>query len=324
MKNFGFKSVWANELSEYLLFRERSGYKIITYVSSLRYFDNFCYSNSVDLGNFSKELADQIRIKPENISQIYHYNRVNAIKRFLEWMKLKGFDVCPPRDVSTNFVQHRPHIYTPDEIELYFNAVDTYNYGKSGKMAIILPVMLRIMYCCGTRIGETLNLKKENIDLESGVVKVTNTKNGRERYIILPDELKILLKKYAQMVYWSLEDKSFLFSDKQLSLKSLSYGTIHHYHKEFLYKAGIPFLGDYKGPRLHDFRHTAIVRSCKQLIDSGMDMYTALPYLAAWAGHTMTESTEYYLRLTIEVYPYLQDKLKDTLDNVFAQMEIYK
>lgn len=171
MKDFGFKSAWANELSEYLLFRERSGYKEIPLVSYLRYFDNFCYSNSVALGYFSKELADKIRIKSENIAQSTHYVRVNAIKRFLEWMKLKGFDVCPPRDVATNFVQHRPHIYTPDEIERYFNAVDTYNYGKSGKMAIILPVMLRIMYCCGTRIGEILNLKKENIDLESGVAK---------------------------------------------------------------------------------------------------------------------------------------------------------
>ena len=87
MKDFGFKSAWANELSEYLLFRERSGYKEIQLVSYLRYFDNFCYSNSVALGYFSKELADKIRIKSENIAQSTHYVRVNAIKRFLEWMK---------------------------------------------------------------------------------------------------------------------------------------------------------------------------------------------------------------------------------------------
>ena len=321
MNDYGFKSSWADLLAEYIDSKKKSGFKGTSIINNLRYFDSFCYSHFSEVGYFPKEVSDEFRIRPEGIKQHTHYKRVNSAKLFLQWLNLKGYNVYPPRDVSRNFEQFRPHIYTLDEINRYFKAVDTYPYGKARKMAITMPVLFRILYCCGTRIGEVLGIRKQDVDLESGVIKLIATKNGRERYTVVPDELRLLLVKYAKMMFWSIEDVSPIFPGLKNST-SISNGTIQSYHEEFLHMAGIPFFGGGRGPRIHDFRHTAIVLCCKQLVDSGMDMYSTMPYLATWAGHTTQEATEYYLRLTVEVFPYLQEKLKVTWEKVFDQLEV--
>lgn len=51
-----------------------------------------------------------------------------------------------------------------------------------------------------------------------------------------------------------------------------------------------------------DLRHTACVHSLKKMTDNGIDAYCCLPYLSTFMGHKKVMDTEYYLRLTEEVY----------------------
>lgn len=51
-------------------------------------------------------------------------------------------DVRPPK---SNFV---PHIYTDDEIDRYFKAVDAYDFPGNPKSKIQLPVLFRLLYSC--------------------------------------------------------------------------------------------------------------------------------------------------------------------------------
>ena len=61
--------------------------------------------------------------------------------------------------------------------------------------------------------------------------------------------------------------------------------------------------GKGKGPRVHDLRHTFAVHSLQQNIEMGKDIYTSLTGLMVYLGHSKISSTEYYLRLTAEVFP---------------------
>lgn len=61
------------------------------------------------------------------------------------------------------------------------------------------------------------------------------------------------------------------------------------------------------------------VRSFKQMVDSGMDMYVALPILSTYLGHKTILATERYVRLTMSIYPYIEEKFKSKLKEVFEE-----
>ena len=54
------------------------------------------------------------------------------------------------------------------------------------------------------------------------------------------------------------------------------------------------------------------------MIDSGLDMNVALPLLSTYLGHRTLSSTEHYLRLTLNMYPYLEKKFSVTLKEIFG------
>ena len=61
------------------------------------------------------------------------------------------------------------------------------------------------------------------------------------------------------------------------------------------------------------------VRSFKQMVDSGMDMYVALPILSTYLGHKTIFATERYIRLTMSIYPQIEEKFKSKLKEVFGE-----
>ena len=93
----------------------------------------------------------------------------NFSKNFLRYLSLKGYDVYVVRDVRFIPSNFKPHIYTKEETERYFKAVDNYS-DLNRKNAIQYPVLFRILYCCGTRISETLSIRKRDIDLDKGII----------------------------------------------------------------------------------------------------------------------------------------------------------
>ena len=50
-------------------------------------------------------------------------------------------------------------------------------------------------------------------------------------------------------------------------------------------------------------RHTFAVCCLKKWVLSGTELINVLPYLAAYMGHTDFRATQYYLRLTADLYP---------------------
>ena len=60
----------------------------------------------------------------------------------------------------------------------------------------VYSMALKVIYSCGLRIGEALNLKAEHIDRERMTLKVTNAKRGKDRYVPLPETILKQLEKY--------------------------------------------------------------------------------------------------------------------------------
>lgn len=323
MNDYGFSSCLLGEMNCYIDYKEASGFNRNSYIKQLRQFDRFCAERSMTSIRFKKEDAAIWAEKRPNEADTTHYARVNFIKNFLIYLGRKGLDVYVPQDIKSIPTDFQPHIYTDDERDRYFRAVDTYNPDKGNKRNLIqLPVLFRLLCCCGTRINETLGIRKKDVDLEQGILALYETKNDHARYIVLTDELNHLMCRYADKCFYSIEDTGYIFTDA--NGKRLTGDVIYELHRKFLDAAGIPYIGEGKGPRLHDWRHTFAVRSFKQLVDNGLDLYVALPVLSTYLGHKTIFATEKYLRLTVNIYPYIEERWQASINDIFGKVVPYE
>lgn len=55
----------------------------------------------------------------------------------------------------------------------------------------------RLTYTCGLRPQESRTLKRINVDLNSGEIRIVNSKWNRSRTVIMSDEMLTLARKYA-------------------------------------------------------------------------------------------------------------------------------
>ena len=319
MEKTTFASIFASEMIEYLQDKISSGFKEKSFVYHLKNFDRFCLDCALTTPSFTRELADGWIKRRKSEASTTHYARINAIKQFLIYLTNKGFDVFVTWDIAFKQTSFQPHIYTEDEIQKYFSVVDTFDSSRNKKDRIQYPVLFRLLYCCGTRINETLGIRKQDVDLDAGIIKLFETKNDCERYIVLGDDLASLMRQFASRCFYLLNEEDYIFTSANGG--RLSGDSIYQHHRLFLKKAGIPFIGDSQGPRIQDWRHTFSVNSFKQMTDAGTDLYVALPILSAYLGHKTIYATERYIRLTMNIFPDIEKKFREKIDVVFGEVD---
>ena len=170
----------------------------------------------------------------------------------------------------------------------------------------MMPILLRTLYSTGMRIGEALSLKNKDVKLNEGYFDLKVTKNGHERICAITDSLRVCLEQYLSyrnripVSKIQLENSPFFVNGIG---KSPRRSTVYGFYRKVLSKAGIDFIGGWKGPHVHALRHTACVHALVQMVDNGKDIYCHLPVLSAYMGHIHSIDTEKYIHITKEMFP---------------------
>ena len=192
--------------------------------------------------------------------------------------------------------EFRPYIFSEDELRRLAAASDSLPPARRSNVhQQIYPVLVRMLIGTGMRIGEVLALKIGDVDPLNGVIKVINGKNGVSRYIPVSDSLKKVLFGYTETIDMSDEDKPFFTSS--YTGDHLTYDAMKYMFPKIFKAAGI-YMADGKTPNIHSIRHTFCTRSLEKMLDSGMNIYTAIPILAAYVGHVNYLDTEKYIHFT--------------------------
>lgn len=245
-------------------------------------------------------------------------------KQFAQYLCLIGFPSYVPPQPRRPHPNHVPHIYSEEEIGRIFSAIDnTLLECKHNTTCLIaLPTIFRFLYYCGARVGEVLEVKNEDVDLERGVVILKRTKNRKHRLIPLNEQMTEVLCTYLhyrdKMPISSAVPESYLFTNHRG--EKLSTSAVYIRFKETLRRCGIFHKGHGDGPRVHDLRHTFAVHSVHYMVKSGLDIYTAWPILSTLLGHKDIYATEHYIRLALEVYPDLYQAVGDKLSSIFPDL----
>jgi integrase len=204
----------------------------------------------------------------------------------------------PPKYVRQPHSAFNPYIFSDDEIVRLLRATDNMTVYRtdSKRMTEVMPIIVRILISTGMRIGEVLALNKTDIDIKTGVIKAVNCKNDVCRYIPMADTLIVSVKAYIE----TIENNELMFCSPKTG-NSYHYNTVRQLFSKLCKTAQI-FRTDGTTPNIHSLRHTFCSKSLEQLLASGMDLYTAMPILAAYVGHSHFRDTEFYIHFTETSY----------------------
>ena len=182
------------------------------------------------------------------------------------------------------------------------------------------PLMFRMIYGCGLRLSEALNLKLKNIDIEEGTITILQSKNNKDRKIPMAASLINRCKRYHKQMHVFSNSDTYYF--KSPFGNRLDNSTAYRRFRDYLWSAGIHHLGH--GPRIHDLRHVYCVHCMKRWVLKGKDLTNLFPYLSAYLGHSDFRGTQYYLRLTADLYPDIIKKTEAALGYLIPEGGMYE
>lgn len=213
-----------------------------------------------------------------------------------------GISYVPDTSKLKNSSTFTPHIFTVEEIRRLLYAADNLPVRNNAPTRhLVIPAVIRLLYCCGFRIGEVLRLRVKDVDLDTGIITVHNGKGGKDRLVPVHNSVIEYLRSYSAQ----LPDEREWFFPSACGHYSIK--TIYDNFRELLFACNIPHTGN--GPRVHDFRHTFAVHTLEKQLSDGYDPMVIVPRLAAYLGHKSYRETCWYIHLTVASFPELSQKL---------------
>jgi len=294
-----FNSLFAKQMNDMIQFKEALGYSRGSYYASLLNFDRFCKLHFPNESVLTKELVMEWGRKKnsENVNGVKR--RMIAIRQFgkyLNSVNVKAYVV--PSEMIGSFKPFQAYVFTDAELKAFFQASDRISVHKLSPLRqVIVPVLFRLLYCCGLRPNEVRDLRRSDINLETGSLDVKETKAHKDRTIVIAQDILKLCRKYDMLMNSVYMDRQYFFQRPD----GIPY-TSEWVQKHFWMCWNIAGITEFHGsrPRVYDFRHNYATRILQKWMDEGKDIYTCLPYLSAYMGHSDFSQTAYYIHLLPE------------------------
>jgi integrase/recombinase XerD len=313
---YRWKSSLAVQMQMFLKLKKMSGFKYEQQSKLMESFDSYCTKTGFLGKALTRRLADGFCYGIYYERDSTRYDKERLLREFGKYLCQNGHKsyICPKISGPKKRV-FEPYIYSEEELDRFFKAIDGYPSHPLSNRHLVDPLMFRMIYGCGLRVSEALNLKLENIDTKEGTITILGAKNGKDRKIPMAGSLTGRCKNYLKDMHTLSGNDTYYF--KNPSGCRLDRSTAYKRFRDYLWSAGISHSGH--GPRIQDFRHAYCVHRLKKWVLQGRDLNSLFPYLSAYLGHTDFRGTQHYLRLTADLYPHIIAKTEAALGYIIPE-----
>lgn len=298
-----FKSVLANEMAAYLELRELNLSKGTTSndrraLTSLDQHLSECDFRKKEL---TEEVLDAWMLSIPGKSKTVS-GKVGAVRGFVKYLNnlaIRSFLPDPPK-VKSDYI---PYIYSNEELLSIIHYADNLveqQHRPKFSFYLKIPMVIRILYGCGTRMTETMALKRKDIDFNAGTIFLRKTKFSKERLIPVHESLLAILEQYCLTLGIMHKPNAYLFPGKD---DEHHYTTrqVNYWFSWILKLAGIDQRDKRpteRGACPHCLRHLFVLKSMLQLEAAGrpVDMNDLL--LPTYLGHEHLLDTDKYMRFS--------------------------
>lgn len=232
-----------------------------------------------DLQNFVRWVAEL------GMTQTSQARIISGIRTFYRYCLLEEIATADPTLLleAPKLQRKLPDVLTYDEIEKIFSEVDRSTPEGERNRAI-----LEVMYSCGLRVSEVVELKLSQLHLDVGFIRVVG-KGNKERLVPIGDSairhIHLYCDRVRRMMSIKKGEEDIVFLNRRG--KRLTRVMIFLILKDLVQKAGI-----HKNISPHTFRHSFATH----LVEGGADLRAVQEML----GHESITTTEIYTHLDRE------------------------
>jgi integrase/recombinase XerD len=298
--------------------KRATGYKYVSEERALARFEAFCASEFPGVETVTRASVEAWiaaargrAVKPATVM-----NLIAPVRELARWLGRRGVEAYVlAGGVLPKPARYVPYIYTDRELAALFAATDRCHYCSEVPLRhLVMPVLFRTIYACGLRCSEARLLRVKDVDIESGVLQIRDAKGGKDRQLPVSEPLRHRLAEYhatlAGQPGWE-----WFFPGATPGVP-LTLNNVNRNFRRFLWQARIPHGGRGHGPRVHDLRHAMAVNNLRSWFARGENVSALLPVLQTYLGHSSIGDTAYYLRLTAESYPDINNQVKQAFGEI--------
>lgn len=299
-----FKSSLGKEMEAFLELRSQlfSAKSIDNTRRDLKNLDKYLYSCGFQGKTLTETVLNEwIATLPGKSKTVKE--KVGSVRVFVKYLNALGYEAFLPQAprVKSDYI---PYIYSDDEIRLIFHYADNLkekNPNDNRKsFQLIIPMALRILYSCGTRLGETMALQRKDVDLKNGTLFFRKTKFSKERLVPIHPLLRDILERYCMVLGILHVPDAYLFPGRK---PNTHYCTRQMDSRlaEILKMANIDQRKKERyerGACIHCFRHLFVLKSTQQLEDNGHSVHLDDLLLPTYLGHETLLDTDKYMRFS--------------------------
>lgn len=295
-----FKSIFADEMEAYLALKTFSVSDPVVSLTKRALSSLDQYLAEIDFPQ--KELTEDILTpwissipgKSKTINE-----KVGAVRGFVKYLDSLGIPAFLPESPKVKS-EYIPYIYSEAEIQKIMHYADNLSPRKPGScspfLQLKIPMALRILYGCGTRLGETMALQRKDVCFKEGTLFLRKTKFSKERLIPIHDSLLEILKRYCLTLGIMDNPEAYLFPGDKPG-RHYTKRQMDAWFAEILKLANIDQRDkspNDRGACLHCFRHLFVLKSMQQLEAVGHPVDINDLLLPTYLGHKCLIDTDQY------------------------------
>lgn len=203
LRNYPYSGPLASLYEQFILKKRALGYQYNTESWYLSQFSKFTESFDCPDEALPQEIVQAWIVQKTMESDKSRYTRYSVVSQFARYMERMGYSAyIPGRDeIGKLHKTFMPYIFSHKEIRSFFVAADAMTllpHSVSPRKHRIMPVLFRLLYCCGLRVSEATKLLGEDVDLEHGILTIRNSKFEKTRYVPMSTETTAACANYAK------------------------------------------------------------------------------------------------------------------------------
>lgn len=279
-------------------------YTCDSYKRDIIKFYNFVASESINYLDVDNIVIRNFLTKElkEKVSKISCKRRISALKKYYEYLFKKGyiknnpFNFVVPMKVEKKY----PKVLNQNQIK----QILADNILRQDEFVLRDQVILEILFSCGIRVSELINIKINDISLKEKIIRVFG-KGQKERLVPFTIQCQQSIEKYLKQLRPILANRSKEYNDYLLLNKN----------GQQLTRRGVEYIlnqiemkcADFYGLHPHMLRHSFATT----LLENGADLRLIQELL----GHSSINSTQIYTHVSEEnmktVYNFAHPRAKE-------------
>jgi len=292
--------------ADYLRVRRALGFKL--YHETWWLPDFVAYLRSHGRSTITTDLALCWAQQPADGDPNWWARKLGAIRRFARYHHPcdPRTEIPPPDLLPYRVRRQSPHLYTDEEVTALLQAARRL---PDPLIAATYTTLLGLLAATGMRVGEAIGLDQDDIDWRRSLITVSKSKFGKSRHVPVHRSTLSALQDYAQ----TLDRLCPRRRAPSFFVSRAGTRVIHqNFHHVFLRLVRLSGVGHGPGrrPRLHDLRHTFVVKTLREWYRAGVDVEQRLPSLSTYLGHVNPSTTYWYLTATPELLTLAGDRLE--------------